>query len=47
VLVLANGRIGYAGRIDVPRPRDRNQPELTELRTRLLAELGVDMEGTR
>jgi sulfonate transport system ATP-binding protein len=47
VLVLANGRIGYSCRIDVPRPRDRNQSQLTDLRTRLLAELGVDTEGTR
>jgi sulfonate transport system ATP-binding protein len=47
VLVLANGRIGYSCRIDVPRPRDRNQSQLADLRTRLLAELGVDTEGTR
>ena len=47
VLVLANGRIGYSCRIDVPRPRDRNQSQLAGLRTRLLAELGVDTEGTR
>jgi sulfonate transport system ATP-binding protein len=47
VLVLASGRIGYSGRIEIPRPRDRTQPELTDLRTRLLAELGVDTEGTR
>jgi sulfonate transport system ATP-binding protein len=47
VLVLANGRIGYSGRIEIPRPRDRTHPELTDLRARLLAELGVDTEGTR
>ncbi len=47
VLVLANGRIGYCGRIEIPRPRDRTHPELTDLRARLLAELGVDTEGTR
>jgi sulfonate transport system ATP-binding protein len=47
VLVLANGRIGYSCRIDVPRPRDRNQSQLADLRARLLAELGVDTEGTR
>jgi sulfonate transport system ATP-binding protein len=47
VLVLAGGRIGYGCRIDAPRPRDRNQPELTDLRTRLLAELGVHPEGTK
>ena len=45
--VLANGRIGYSCRIDVPRPRDRNQSQLADLRTRLLAELGVDTEGIR
>ncbi len=47
VLVLAGGRIGYGCRIDAPRPRDRNQPELTALRSRLLAELGVHPEGTK
>ncbi len=47
VLVLAGGRIGFSCRIEAPRPRDRNQPELTALRTRLLAELGVDTEGTK
>ena len=47
VLVLAGGRIGYGCRVDAPRPRGRNQPELTPLRTRLLAELGVDPEGTK
>ena len=45
VLVLADGRIGYSGRIDVPRPRDRDHPGLTGLRTRLLTELGVASEG--
>ena len=47
VLVLASGRIGYSCRVDLPRPRDRNQSELAVLRTRLLAELGVDTEGTK
>jgi sulfonate transport system ATP-binding protein len=47
VLVLASGRIGYSCRVDVPRPRDRNQSELAVLRTRLLAELGVDTEGPK
>ncbi|HEY2689009.1 MAG TPA: ABC transporter ATP-binding protein [Streptosporangiaceae bacterium] len=47
VLVLADGRIGFSGLIDAPRPRDRNQPELTALRTRLLTELGVNLEGTK
>jgi sulfonate transport system ATP-binding protein len=45
VLVLASGRIAHSSRIDAPRPRDRNQPALSGLRTRLLAELGVDKEG--
>jgi sulfonate transport system ATP-binding protein len=47
VLVLADGRIGFGGRIDAPRPRDRDQPELKDLRTRLPTELGVTPEGTR
>jgi sulfonate transport system ATP-binding protein len=45
VLVLTDGRIGLSGRIAAGRPRDRNQPELASLRTRLLAELGVNPEG--
>lgn len=45
VLVLTAGRIGLSGRIAAVRPRDRNQPELASLRTRLLAELGVNSEG--
>ena len=44
VLVLAGGRIAYSGRIDAPRPRDRDEPGLAELRTRLLTELGVALE---
>ncbi|HET7012748.1 MAG TPA: ABC transporter ATP-binding protein [Streptosporangiaceae bacterium] len=47
VLVLADGRISHESRIDIPRPRDRTAQELTRLRTRLLAELGVDEEGSR
>ncbi len=47
VLVLAGGRIAYGGRIDIPRPRDRDHPELTSLRTSLLGELGVTTEGHR
>jgi sulfonate transport system ATP-binding protein len=45
VLVLASGRIAHSSQIDAARPRDRNQPALSGLRTRLLAELGVDREG--
>ena len=44
VLVLAAGRIVYSGRIDAPRPRDRDDPGLADLRTRLLTELGVALE---
>ena len=44
VLVLAGGRIAYSGRIDAPRPRDRDDPGLADLRTRLLTELGVALE---
>jgi sulfonate transport system ATP-binding protein len=45
VLVLASGRIVFSGPVDLPRPRDRDNPGLTGLRHRLLAELGVDLEG--
>ena len=45
VLVLADGRIAHESRIELDRPRDRDDHQLTELRTRLLAELGVDMKG--
>jgi sulfonate transport system ATP-binding protein len=47
VLVLTDGRIGYSGRIDAPRPRDRDNPDLITLRADLLAELGVTMEGMK
>ena len=43
VLVLAEGRIALSCPVDLPRPRNRD--ELTELRQRLLAELGVTKEG--
>jgi len=46
VLVLGSGRIAYSSTIDVERPRDRNHPELTELRNRLLSELGVPADAT-
>jgi len=42
VLVLTSGRIGYTCEVTADRPRDRNDPSLTALRSRLLAELGVD-----
>jgi sulfonate transport system ATP-binding protein len=47
VLVLSGGRIGYSCRIDAPRPRDRDNPDLITLRADLLAELGVTMEGIK
>ena len=45
VLVLAGGRVVFSGPVDVPRPRDRDNPGLTALRNRLLTELGVNTEG--
>jgi sulfonate transport system ATP-binding protein len=45
VLVLASGRIVFSGPVEVPRPRDRDNPGLTALRLRLLTELGVNTEG--
>jgi sulfonate transport system ATP-binding protein len=44
VLVLAGGRIGFSGVVRVPRPRSRDHPELTALRTRLLGELDETTE---
>jgi sulfonate transport system ATP-binding protein len=45
VVVLTSGRISYTCQVSADRPRDRNRPDLNALRTRLLAELGVDKEG--
>jgi sulfonate transport system ATP-binding protein len=45
VLVLTAGRISHTCVVSADRPRDRNQARLNDLRTRLLAELGVDREG--
>jgi sulfonate transport system ATP-binding protein len=45
VLVLTGGKVGYSCRIDAPRPRDRDNPDLITLRADLLAELGVTLEG--
>jgi sulfonate transport system ATP-binding protein len=45
VLVLTAGRISHTCLVSADRPRDRNQARLHSLRTRLLAELGVDREG--
>jgi sulfonate transport system ATP-binding protein len=45
VLVLTAGRISHTCLVSADRPRDRDQARLHDLRTRLLAELGVDREG--
>jgi sulfonate transport system ATP-binding protein len=47
VLVLTDGRVGYSCRIDAPRPRNRDHPDLITLRADLLAELGVSLEGIK
>ncbi|MFC5746732.1 ABC transporter ATP-binding protein [Actinomadura rugatobispora] len=41
VLVLDGGRIAHESRVTVPRPRHRDNPELTALRDVLLDRLGV------
>ena len=45
VCVLAGGRITHDSRIRLPRPRQREHPELTALRSRLLGQLDVTEEG--
>jgi sulfonate transport system ATP-binding protein len=45
VLVLGDGRISYQTAIGLTRPREREHHELVDLRSRLLAELGVDTKG--
>jgi sulfonate transport system ATP-binding protein len=45
VLVLRSGCISLSCDVTAVRPRDRGEPSLAELRTRLLCELGVDREG--
>ncbi|HEY8526682.1 MAG TPA: ABC transporter ATP-binding protein [Acidimicrobiales bacterium] len=49
VLVLTEGRISLDVPVDVPTPRLRHDPRFAALRSRLLAELGVDeaAEGAR
>jgi sulfonate transport system ATP-binding protein len=47
VLVLTDGRISLDVAVDVPRPRRHADPAFTELRTRLLRELGVDEHAQR
>jgi sulfonate transport system ATP-binding protein len=46
IIVLCDGRIAHESRIAADRPRDRDDPELTHLRARLLQELGIDQKGT-
>jgi len=46
VLVLDQGRIGHESRVPLERPRHRDHPDLTELRSTLLEQLGVTPEGT-
>ncbi|WP_280426972.1 ABC transporter ATP-binding protein [Nocardia brasiliensis] len=46
VLVLSDGRIAHESRIELPRPRRSEHPQLLALRNTLLAELGVAPEGT-
>jgi sulfonate transport system ATP-binding protein len=46
VLVLGGGRISHSSAITLPRPRDRDHPELVAMRLRLLTELGVPAYAT-
>nr|WP_203944314.1 ABC transporter ATP-binding protein [Planotetraspora thailandica] len=46
VLVLDAGRIAHESVISAERPRHRDHPDLTSLRTTLLSALGVSPEGT-
>ncbi len=45
ILVLANGSIGLDLPVSLSRPRERTNPQFGALRTRLLAELGVNAPG--
>jgi len=45
VVVLSDGRIAHQSRIHLKRPREREHPELVELRLRLLQELDIDTKG--
>ena len=47
VLVLRGGRIAYESAVALERPRDRDDRDLVGLRHQLLAELGVEMKGTK
>ncbi|MGI8334637.1 ABC transporter ATP-binding protein [Actinomadura scrupuli] len=46
VLVLAEGRIAHESPVPLPRPRRTDHPALIELRSALLTQLGVTLEGT-
>ncbi|MEU5883930.1 ABC transporter ATP-binding protein [Spirillospora sp. NPDC047279] len=46
VLVLDEGRIAHESRVNLPRPRHRDHPDLIGLRSTLLTTLGVTPEGT-
>ncbi|WP_329079526.1 MULTISPECIES: ABC transporter ATP-binding protein [unclassified Streptosporangium] len=46
VLVLDGGAIAHESRIELPRPRHRDHPDLIALRSTLLNRLGVTPEGT-
>jgi sulfonate transport system ATP-binding protein len=45
VVLLADGRIAYEEPISLARPRDHDNPELIDKRSRLLQELGVYRKG--
>jgi sulfonate transport system ATP-binding protein len=45
VVLLADGRIAYEERVALPRPREREHPDLAQKRIRLLSELGVYQKG--
>lgn len=47
VVVLREGRISHESRVLPDRPRERENPELVELRLKLLAELDIDPKGAR
>jgi sulfonate transport system ATP-binding protein len=46
VLVLGDGKIAHSASISLPRPRNREHPELIALRLQLLTELGVPVAAT-
>jgi sulfonate transport system ATP-binding protein len=46
VVLLADGRIAHEELVSLPRPRERDHPDLAHKRIRLLNELGVYQKGT-